>query len=49
MTEMVAHPSGKEVTEALVWDLPAGDVLFGMAGSMVSDIYEPPVAVLDVI
>ena len=46
---MVAHPSGKEVTEALVWDLPAGDVLSGMAGSMVPYLYEPPVAVLDVI
>ena len=47
MTEMVAHPSGEEVTEALVWDLPAGDVLSGVAGSMVPDLYEPPVAVLD--
>jgi hypothetical protein len=49
VTEMVAHPSRKEVTEALVWDLPAGDVLSGMEGSMVPDLYEPPVAVLDVI
>ncbi len=47
MTEMVAHPSRKEVTEALVWDLPAGDVLSGMAGSMVPDLYERPGAVLD--
>ena len=48
VTEMVVHPSRKEVTEALVRDLPAGDVLFGMAGrSMVPDLYEPPVAVLD--
>ena len=47
MTEMVAHPSRKEVTEALVRDLPAGDVLSAVAGSMVPDLYEPPVAVLD--
>jgi hypothetical protein len=47
VTEMVAHPSGKEVTEALVRDLPAGDVLSEMASSMVPDLYEPPVAGLD--
>jgi hypothetical protein len=47
VTEMVAHPSRKEVTEALVRDLQAGDVLSGVAGSRVADLYEPPVAVLD--
>ncbi len=47
MTEMVAHPSRKEVTEALVRGLQAGDVLSGMTGSRVADLYEPPVAVLD--
>jgi hypothetical protein len=47
VTEMVAHPSRKEVTEALARDLQAGDVLSGVAGSRVADLYEPPVAVLD--
>jgi hypothetical protein len=49
VTEMVAHPSREEVTEALVRDLPAGCVLSGMAGSRVPDLYEPPVAALDAI
>ncbi|MDQ3864813.1 MAG: hypothetical protein M3317_15195 [Actinomycetota bacterium] len=44
---MVAHPQGEEVKEALVRDLPAGDAIFGTAGSMVPDYYEPPVAGLD--
>ena len=47
MTEMVVHPLRKEVTQALVRDLPVGDVLSGVAGSIVPDLYEPPVAVLD--
>ncbi len=47
MTEMVAHPSRKEVTEALVRDLHSGDVLSGMAGGRVPHVYESPVAVLD--
>ena len=47
VTEMVAHPSRKGVTEALVGELQAGDVLSGMAGGGAADLYEPPVAVLD--
>ena len=47
MTVMVAHPSRGEVTEALVRDLPAADAISGMAGSMVPDLYEAPVAELD--
>ena len=47
MTEMVVHPSRKEVTGALVRGLPAGDVLSGVAGGRVPDLYESPVAVLD--
>ena len=47
MTVMVAHSSRKEVTEALARDLPAGGAISGMAGSMVLDFYEPPVAELD--
>ena len=47
MTVMVAHPLRKEVTEALVRDLPAGDAISGLAGGMVPDLYEAPVAELD--
>ncbi len=44
---MVVYPARKEVSEALVRELPAGDVLSGMASSRTADLYEPPVAVLD--
>ncbi len=47
MTVMVARSSRREVTEALARDLSAGDAISGMAGSMVLDFYEPPVAELD--
>jgi hypothetical protein len=47
VTEMVVHPSRKEVTEALVRDVQGGDALSEMAGRRVPDLYEPPVAVLD--
>ena len=44
---VVAHPSREEVTGALVRDLSTGDALSEMVGSMVPDLYEPPVAELD--
>jgi hypothetical protein len=47
VTVMVAHPPREEVTEALVWDSRVGDAISGMSGSMVPDLYEPPVAELD--
>ncbi len=47
MTEMVVHPSRKEVTEALVRDLHPGDVLSGMTDSRVPHLYESPALVLD--
>ena len=44
---MVVHHPQERVAEALVRDLPPGDAIYGMAGSMVPVVYEPPVAGLD--